>query len=563
MEMADKNIKTLSMDHHGLIAATCKDLGIAQKINSKIGNQDSRRVVTTGKAVVAMILNGLGFTNRRLYLRHQFFDNKPTDVLLDEDIQASDITDYTLGHALDEIAEYGSSKLFGEVAFEVAMENNLLSDLNHLDTTSISVDGVYDFKTKTDDRETSVIKITHGHSKDYRPDLKQVVLSLVVNGPSGMPIFMEPLNGNSSDKASFHETIKKVEAFKKQINLNKRFKWVADSALYCKEKLLGQDDYLWLTRVPETIQEAKAMVLKSDGDIEWKALDGGYKIAPFVSNYGEVNQRWLLVYSEQAFQREKKTLEKRIQTKDDALKKELWHLGNQIFQCEKDAKKTFDKVVKKHLLYTITSNVIPILKYASRGKPKAGEEKTVAGYKIESSFERNENAIASLLNSKGRFILATNDRDSKNYPDEQMLNEYKAQQNVEGGFRFLKDPWFMIDSIFLKSPKRIEALMMVMTLCLMVYNISQFKLRSELKKQDETLPNQLNKPVQNPTMRWIFQLMEGIGVIQFYENNIKRPFKEMVTNINDLRKKIIRLFGDTACQMYGLIQKNGPGVLGM
>ena len=33
--------------------------------------------------------------------------------------------------------------------------------------------------------------------------------------------------------------------------------------------------------------------------------------------------------------------------------------------------------------------------------------------------------------------------------------------------------------------------------------------------------------------------------------------------INDLRKKIIRLFGDTACQMYGLIQKNGPGVLGM
>ena len=105
--------------------------------------------------------------------------------------------------------------------------------------------------------------------------------------------------------------------------------------------------------------------------------------------------------------------------------------------------------------------------------------------------------------------------------------------------------------------------MMVMTLCLMVYNISQFKLRSELKKQDETLPNQLNKPVQNPTMRWIFQLMEGIGVIQFYENNIRRPIKEMVTNINDLRKKIIRLFGDTACQMYGLIQENGAGVLGM
>lgn len=563
MEVADENVKTLSMDHHGLVAATCKDLGIAAKINDKIGNQDERRIVSTGKAVVAMILNGLGFTNRRLYLTHQFFDSKPTEVLLDEDIKASDITDYTLGHALDEIAEYGSSKLFGEIAFEVAIENNLLGDLNHLDTTSISVDGVYDTKTKTDDTKTSVIEITHGHSKDYRPDLKQVVLSLVVNGPSAMPIFMEPLNGNSSDKTSFHETIKNVEAFKKQINLNKSFKWVSDSALYSKEKLLGQNDYLWLTRVPETIKEAKAIVSQTDTDIKWKALDKGYKVAPFTSNYGEVDQRWLLVYSEQAFQREKKTLEKKLQTKDDVLQKVLWHLGNQVFECEKDAEAAFDKIVKKHELHVISCTIVPIMKYEKRGKPKAGEEKTVVGYKIESSFDRNESAVNSLLNSKGRFILATNDMDSRNYSDEQMLNEYKEQQNVEGGFRFLKDPWFMLDSIFLKSPKRIEALMMVMTLCLMVYNISQFKLRSELKKQDETLPNQLNKQVQNPTMRWIFQLMEGIGVIQFYENNIERPFKEIVTNVNDLRKKIIRLFGDTACQMYGLIQKNEVGVLGM
>ena len=549
------------MDHHGLVAATCKDLGIAEKINAKIGKQDERRVVSTGKAVVAMILNGLGFTNRRLYLTHQFFDSKPTEVLLDEEIKASDITDYTLGHALDEIAEYGSSKLFGEVAFKVALENNLLGDLNHLDTTSISVHGEY--AVKTDDTAPPVIEITHGHSKDYRPDLKQVVLSLVVNGPSAMPIFMEPLDGNNSDKSSFHETIKKVDAFKKQINLNKDFKWVADSALYSKEKLLGQNDYLWLTRVPETIQEAKAIVSKPGADIAWKELNKGYKVSPFTSNYGEVDQRWLLVYSEQAFQREKKTLEKNLKAKDDALQKVLWHLGNQIFECEKDAEAAFDKIVKKHVLHMISSTLVPIMKHAKRGRPKAGEEKAVIGYKIESDFERNEDAVNTLLNSKGRFILATNDMDSKSYSDEQMLNEYKEQQNVEGGFRFLKDPWFMLDSIFLKTPKRIEALMMVMTLSLMVYNISQFKLRSELKKQDETLPNQLNKQVQNPTMRWIFQLMEGVGVIQFYENNIKRPFKEMVTNINDLRNKIIRLFGDTACQMYGLIQKNGPEILGM
>ncbi len=102
-------------------------------------------------------------------------------------------------------------------------------------------------------------------------------------------------------------------------------------------------------------------------------------VAIFVSNYGDVAQRWLLVYSDQA-------------------------------------------------LHKINSAIVPIMKHAKRGKPKSGQEKSVVGYKIESSFERDADAINLLLNSKGRFILATNDMDSKNYTDQQMLEEYKDQQ---------------------------------------------------------------------------------------------------------------------------------------
>lgn len=72
----------------------------------------------------------------------------------------------------------------------------------------------------------------------------------------------------------------------------------------------------------------------------------------------------------------------------------------------------------------------------------------------------------------------------------------------------------MVDSVFLKSPKRIEALLMVMTLCLFVYNFSQFRLRSKLKALDESFPNQLGKKVQNPTAKWIYQLMDGVGMVQ-------------------------------------------------
>jgi transposase len=558
MEIAGEEVKTLTMDHHGLVAATCKDLGIAEKINARLGKADERRVVSPGKAVIAMILNGLGFTNRRLYLTHQFFATKPVSALLDENIEASDITDYTLGHALDEIAEYGTSKLFGEIAFEIALENNLLGNLNHLDTTSMSVEGEYNVK-----EEPGIIQITHGHSKDHRPDLKQAVLSLVVNGPSAIPLFMEPLSGNNADKTSFHNTIEKVNAFKNQINLNKDFKWVADSALYTKEKLLSHYEYLWLTRVPETIKEAKALIVRPEEEMEWKVLDKGYKVSAHISHYGGVEQRWLLIYSAQAYQREKKTLEKKLTKKESELSKILWHLGNELFACEKDALAALNKVKKKAGFHLIHGEIVPVMKYAKKGKPKSGEEKILAGFNIETTFVRNENEINKVLNSKGRFILATNDLDEENFTDRQMLFEYKEQQNVEGGFRFLKDPWFMVDSIFLKSPKRIEALMMVMTLCLMVYNISQYKLRQALKQQNETLPNQLDKEVQNPTMRWIFQIMEGINIVQFYQDNIVKPIKEVMTNLNRLRQKIIRLFGETACMIYGLIPKNTEEVLGM
>ncbi|WP_220017618.1 IS1634 family transposase [Candidatus Rhabdochlamydia oedothoracis] len=128
-----------------------------------------------------------------------------------------------------------------------------------------------------------------------------------------------------------------------------------------------------------------------------------------------------------------------------------------------------------------------VSKYLGRGKPKNGAEKVIVDYKMETSFRRNQEKINNILNKKGRFILATNELDSEGYKDKQILEEYKEQQNVEGGFRFLKDPWFMVDSIFLKLPRRIEALMMIMTLCLMIYNIGQYRLREQLKAQKSTL----------------------------------------------------------------------------
>jgi transposase len=111
-----------------------------------------------------------------------------------------------------------------------------------------------------------------------------------------------------------------------------------------------------------------------------------------------------------------------------------------------------------------------------------------------------------------------------------MISEYKAQQSCERGFGFLKDPLFFTDSIFIKSPERIEALAMIMGLCLLVYTLAQRQIRAALSASNSTVKNQLGKSINNPTLRWIFECFQSIHLVtlnqetDIYNLNTERNF---------------------------------------
>ena len=69
-----------------------------------------------GNTMVAMIINGLGFTGTPLYMTPQYFEDKPIAQLLGKDIEAKSINDIALGRTLDKIYEYGVSDLFSKIA---------------------------------------------------------------------------------------------------------------------------------------------------------------------------------------------------------------------------------------------------------------------------------------------------------------------------------------------------------------------------------------------------------------------------------------------------------------
>ena len=120
---------------------------------------------------------------------------------------------------------------------------------------------------------------------------------------------------------------------------------------------------------------------------------------------------------------------------------------------------------------------------------------------------------------------------------------------MERGFRFLKDPMFFADSVFLKSPRRIMALMMVMTLSLLVYSVAEREFREALKAHDETIPSQTGKPTQRPTMRRVFQLFEGVEVLQI---DLPTGQQRVVMNLDDVRQKILGLLPDEVKILYSV-----------
>lgn len=553
-EISSEGLKVIHLGHLGIVAAMIEELGIVNKIDKRLPvSKEHGAIVTIGQRVSAMILNGLGFLNDRLYLHPKFFEDKPVSRLFGEGITAEHFNDDALGRALDKIYEYGTTKLYSEVGFEIAQEKNLLGKTAKIDTTSFSLEGDYETELEETDLDKKPPLITYGHSKDHRQDLKQVMLSLTCTGPAGFPLWMEALDGNSSDKKNFHDSLDKMTTFQKALKEAPDFIFVADSALYTVDKLLATPNLRWLTRVPERLTEVKTLCESPRDAYEWIELGSGYQSVLMNSEYGGIKQRWQLIYSEQAHAREKKSFLKRIDKESESLKKSLWHLGNQIFGCEKDAERSIRLIIKKLKYHQIDYQFEKVEKHSQRGRPGKNSVAEKIGCRVNSTFTKDEAAIQTAENRLGRFVLATNELNVERLPDKELLSEYKGLSQNESGFRFIKDTRFCINSVFLKTPARIEALMMVMTLCLMVYNVGQHKLRNILEEKQETIPNQVKKSINNPTLQWIFRILDTISVVRIVIDKANNVIKELTGNLTELSRRIIGYFGEAALKIYGVI----------
>jgi transposase len=533
--------RTQVLDHLGLVAGMFEELGITEVLDHATQQDPEMRIVTVGHAVKAMVLNGLGFVNQQLYLVPHFFQNKPLPRLIAPGIEARHLNDDTLGRALDTLYETGLTELYSLIAATAARRLGLTPTFTHLDTTSFHLDGRYNSAEAPDDQ---VVHITHGYSRDHRPDLNQVMLELMVEHQAGIPVLMKPLSGNSSDAHEFGQVIQDHMA-----HLHTTYGatyLVADSALYSAENLqkLAETRLKWITRVPATLREAQAVLAQADPQT-MAPLTEGYRYRVVPSSYGGIEQRWVLIHSEPRQPHAQRTVDKQWLKQSAHEVKAFKTLCRTAFACEADAHQAlarFAHDVQTTFLHDSTVYSTP--HYGKRGRPGPGAQPDQIVYHIAGALASRLPDRQARVDQHSCFILATNELDEGQLSAQAVLDGYKGQAQAERGFRFLKDPQFLASSLYLKKPERIMALLMVMTVCLLVYAALEYRIRTALKEHTATFPDQKGKRIQNPTARWVFHYFVGIHVLYIPGQGL------MILNLTDEHQRLLQLLGKRYAWFY-------------
>jgi transposase len=531
------------LDHLGLVAGMFDELGIGDVIDQVTQQNPEMRDLTTGEAVKAMVLNGLGLINQALYLVPRFFQNKPTYRLISPRVAPDQLNDDALGRALDSLYAYGVTELYSLMAATAAERLGLTPRFAHLDSTSFHVDGRYN---RDEEPEEQVIHITRGYSRDHRPDLNQVMLELIVEHQAGIPILMQPLSGNSSDAQEFGQVIRAhIDQWHTTYGVTY---FVADSALYSEADLqkLAHTAMKWITRVPATLSETQAALAQVDPQA-LASLQEGYRYHELTSTYGGIEQRWVLIYSESRQPQAQRTVDRQLRQQSDQEVKALKKLCSSAFACEADARQalaTFEQDLQATCLSASSVRATP--RDSKRGRPGHGTQPEPLVYQIDGALASSLATRQALIDQHSCFILATNELDNTQLPPQELLAGYKGQGHVERGFRFLKDPQFLASSLYLKKPERIMALLMVMTVCLLVYAALEYRIRKALKDHEATFPDQKGKRIQNPTARWVFHYFVGIHLL------CQAGQWPMVLNLTEEHQHLLRLLGQPYMQFYNV-----------
>ena len=517
------------------------------KMDEIIGSyvrQDKRMKVSVEKTLSIMIHNYLT-SPLPMYEIREWLGPLDEEKLGLHPGEASLINDDRVGKSLESFY-FGRHK---DIFFHLALRAIKLFALDchqiHQDTTTITFCGKYAGWHGPQ-------LMTYGVNKDYRPDLKQLVLGMSITSDGAVPLVHEVYDGNKTDDRlhpANHARLRKLL-------LRSDFIYVADCKLATEDNLrkITACGGLFVSVMPRSWKEDKAFREHvRTGKVKWahllsrpnnrkpQSMRDHYYLA--AGQYSTSNgYRLLWIRSTQKAKQDAETRQRYIEKSLDALKELQTRLNTYKLKTQKNIDEKITAILKQNkcvdlIGYEIHRKLQYKIRHTKAGRPGTADVGTTVGNEYFSfSFHLNDTRIRQEALTDGVFPLITN---VKNHTPKNILEIYKYQPFLEKRHSQLKT-YQEVAPVFLKKPERVIAYLHINVMALMVATLLERQLRIAMKRKSlVSLPlYPEGKPCKYPTTFDIVRLFKGIERYEVVQGEHLHIFPAQLTTI---QKQVLTL----------------------
>jgi transposase len=461
------------------------------------------------------------------------------------------------GRALDRLFDADRAALLTEVALAVAERFGVNFDECHNDSTTISFCGSYRGASGRKIRARTAPVITYGHSRDHRPDLKQLLFILTMSADGNIPVAFRCTDGNASDSRTHIETWNTLRGVAGRSD----FLYVADSKLCSRENM----DYIdraggrFVTVMPRNRLEDAGFrqwiqTSTPDWTCVWDRPNPRHRDGPRDCWYVwraplPSAEAWpvVWVWSPLLTLRQEARRRRNIAAAIEALQQLRARLAGAktrlrgAAEIDLQLKVILEKHhVGRYLKVRRTVREEHQYKQTQRGRP--GPEtayRKVIKRRFDIEWTMDEEAIAYDHQSDGMYPLMTNDR---SLSPAQVLEAHKGQPMIEKRFEQVKTV-HEIAPVFLKDEGRIEALFTLYFLALLVQALIERELRRAMTREhiDELPLYPEQRQCRRPTTEQILRLFSLAERHKLIEGG--RTVQVFDVPLTDLQRQVLTLLG--------------------
>lgn len=521
----EKKLVRLQLGGLPLLHSIVKRIGLREILQNYVPTHGNETVSTIDTLI--LLVYNLVLGKDPLYKLEEWINRIDLRSVHLDCYNPNQFSDDRFGRALDKLYQADRASIMTELVLRVVEKFAIQTDRIHNDSTTVKAFGEIPGKTK------SGFTLHHGHSKDHRPDLKQLLFNLSITADGAVPIHYKAYPGNRTDDTTHIETWKSLC----KLCGKKDFIYVADSKVCTDEQLetIVRAGGRIITIMPETWGEVRQfkdrlrknfknkteILRKKKNDLTndyeyFSCFDGEYK-----TEKRGYSIHW--IFSSEKKKRDQRSREIRLKKAEKA----LMELNSKINKChlkkQDEIESAAQSILKEHqVLSFITIHIAQTeereKKQVGKGRP-GGQTK----YKIKSrlfytlTWYRDKSALEQERRVDGIFpLLSTDDSLSA----KEVLRAYKYQPRLEKRFSQFKSI-HKAAPLFFKSIERVESNMFVFFISLIVQSLLEREIRnsmqlngiSSLKIYPEGRESKL------PTTNCVLDALEGISRYQIVSND--------------------------------------------